>query len=160
ATNNDGSLIFALLHRHSHDGESNREHRYLARWNSITKTWSETYLGPENRAIRQFWRLKLSSSGRWLSTHDRITAMHEWGELEAKKHEFRRLWDATDDYLQCLNDAGFPTGDVYFDPTGQRLLQSRQMDKKWSYAVYDSATLTQLHSQNTFAWENHCLSRD
>jgi hypothetical protein len=148
ASTNDGSVVFALLDRHHADGEKDRCRRFLARWERVTRKWTEVDQGPITQS-HTAWDdgLSLSADDRYLSTTGEHLAWYHgqpgendpWGEEEAKQFCDRNLWDATTLTPRCLNDDGLPTGSYSFDPTGRRFLQGNQV-------LYDADTRARLKS--------------
>lgn len=169
ASNNDGSIYFALLRRYEPDGDKDRAYKYIARWDQATQQWTESYMGPQidSRSFRN-WQLDIDQSGRHVST-ERVfrgqyaaIGRHEqdhWGEEEAKKHEGRQLWDATTLTPTSRNDSGFPAGIVYFCPQGKRIIQVTGT-KPSKMAIYDAQDLKLLASHDRPTWDNPLFTPD
>jgi hypothetical protein len=169
ATNNDGSVIFTFLYRFHQEGDKDRGHRYLARWDRSTQQWTEADMGPACESVDIGANtLRLSHDCRYLTTKkilrgqftSGIFERDTWGEEEAKKFVDRDLWDATSSPPRCLNDEGIPKGLFFFDPTGRRIIRLDEGDASGTHAVYDAETMALLSSQSIKNWDEPIFSGD
>jgi hypothetical protein len=171
ATNNDQSAIFAILYRHTQEGEKDRRRRLLARWDRATNQWTECDMGPDAGWSSLGVCVHIDPTSRFVATkrvwHAQFAGTGEidnWGVEEARQHYERQLWTANAIQLTCLNDQGFPAGIVYFDQSGRRLIQAGGDPRGYGgggyggYTVYDAMTLKALHAQPTYNWEDRVLS--
>jgi hypothetical protein len=153
AVANGGAAIFAFLYRYHRDENGNdRARRYLARWDRLTRGWSEADTGPCTQFGFLGETLRIDGAGKHLVTRNAFHGMicgtgvvrDDWGREEAEKLEGRDLWDATANPPNCLNDDGFPKGLAFLDPTGRRILLKNEENDV--HSIYDAETLARLSS--------------
>lgn len=172
AVSNDGTRVFATIHRHNSDGHCYRCVRMLAAYDDSTQTWSETSRDPNLMSMMstKVSTIKIDPLGRRLATeskhpdtlHAIVLCDHRFPseDMVERGTPIRTLWDTTTAPLQSLNEwYAIPGGLGYFDPTGKRIIQLEEKGDECKCAIYDAQTLRCVY-RHEFDLTEPVFSRD